>query len=154
MLEGLDLVLEIRQLALALVEEFGQLFEGGLIAAGEIVGEPGTLLDQLHCATTGDGLDPPNTGGDSTFAGDGAKTDVAGPLDMAAAAELSGELTVTNGHNSDIVTVLLTEKRHGAERPRVVDGHDCFVEGPIANDLGVDQAFDLLQLVEAHGSIP
>ena len=102
------------------------------------MGQPGALLHQLHRAAAGDGLDAPHSGGDAPLAGDGAQPDVAGAVDVAAAAELARELAVADGDDADLVAVLLAEERHGAEGLGGVDGHDPSCRGAGSDDLGVD----------------
>ena len=78
------------------------------------------------------GFDAPYSGGDRAFADDGDEADVAGAVDMSAAAKLDrigplvvfGVLDFAHGDDAHLVAVFLAEQSASAGRARIVEAHE------------------------------
>ena len=101
-------------------------------------------LDLFQREFAGNGLDPAHTARDAGLGGNLEQADVAGPLDVRAAAQFRRELA--DLEHADAVAVLFAEQRHRAAVDRLVVGHLRRVGRRVAADLLVDPLLDLPQL--------
>ena len=97
---------------------------------------------------SGDGLDPADAGGNAAFRKDLEGADVAGVLNVCAAAEFHGE--ITHRDHADDVAVFFAEQRHGAQLAGLVDGHFLRDDRERRADLLIDEVFHLRDLFGRH----
>ena len=93
----------------------------------------------------GDGLDAPDSGRNAAFVGDHAEPDVAGAMDVRAAAQFLAE--AGDGDHTHFIAVFLAEQRHGAGVERLIEIHDVGRDFDILQDLFVHQLLNFRQLV-------
>ena len=91
-------------------------------------------------ALGGHRLDAANARRDTRFGHDLEQADVAGALDVGAAAQLGGE--IAHGQHAHLVPVFLPEQRHRARLDRRVVGHDARFDRVIGADGAIDERFD------------
>ena len=109
------------------------------------------LAEGVQSAEAGDGLQAADAGGDRPFTDSFDQADLAGGGRVRAAAEFRGEAVGELDH-ADLVTVLLSEERHGVV---LVDGHvdghvfEGFHTG-VGQHLAVDDGLDLLEFLIGH----
>ena len=93
-------------------------------------------------------FDAAHAGRDAGFGDNLEQADIAGALDMRAAAQLGGEVAHTD--DTHLVAVLLTEQRHGAALDSIVIRHDARRDVDILLDFPIDQLLDARNLLGAH----
>ena len=112
------------------------------------------LLDQLVGASPGDRFDAADAGGRAAFAGDQEQADIAGLVDVRAAAQLVGEKSLLAGSPMVMVrTVSPYFSPNSAMAPSPIaccSGLMAMFRRIIAQDGPVDAGFDLLQLLGCH----
>src|SRR5205085_4381293 len=89
-------------------------------------------------------LDAAHPRGDGSLVDDLEQADLAGAVQMRAAAELGGE--VADPDDADAIAIFLAEQRHGAALERLLQVHLDRIHREVRLDLLVDDLFHLLDL--------
>ena len=104
------------------------------------------LLRPLDGARAGHRFNPADAGRDAAFGENHEKPDVAGGVDVRAAAQLHAE--ARHADDPDLVAVLFPEQRHGAGRDRLLRRHVHVCDHwRVAVHLLVDDAFDAVEVI-------
>ena len=94
---------------------------GGAHQLGDAVRASWSFLETFESAYTGDGFDAAHARGDAAFRDDFAEADLAGVVDVCAAAQLAAE--AGDRDHAHVFSVLFTEQRHCAGGQRLVEIH-------------------------------
>ena len=123
--------------------------------AGDLL-QPAALLGEVPArGVARHRLEPAHARRDRSFGNDGDDADVAGAVDMGAAAELDREGAVraraverrAHRDDADLVAVLLAEEGAGAGLDRLVDGHELRHDRLVLQEHRVGDVLDLSDLV-------
>ena len=123
---------------------------GGLEGLGGGAQEAALLLEAVQGLAAGHGLDAAHAGLDRALGEDHERPDLAGAPAVGAAAQLGR--VAADVDDAHLVVVLLAEERHDAARPGRLEVLDRGAEGRVLDDLLVDQALDLLELLPGDGA--
>ena len=105
----LDIFLEGGDYVGGIIEQLAHLLEGSL-----------HFIERFLNPFAGDGLDTADTGGDTAFRDNTDHTDIAGIVDMCAAAKLYGIAVTDHAH---FIAIFLAEERHSTHSTGLLNGH-------------------------------
>ena len=142
-----DFVLELLDPGQQAVDRGGQLAHAHLQRVGEPAQRDLFVVDALERALAGDRLDAAQVGADRTLAHDLDRADEAERVHVGAAAQL--DRVLPRFEHADEVAVLVAEERDRAERLGVLLGGLVVAHRRVADDLGVGERLDAIELVAA-----